>query len=149
MPPIYPTMILLLLLTLSACSSGQPRGTASSPRQELGKINIYYEFTATDGTAPPAAFNVKRSDSPKGPFSQVNSGSIAAKTGAKAGDRQLLLSDEGLPMGRDYYYYIERVDPRGIASKATSVARASVTLPLLTPAKVPSADTAPTGARSR
>jgi hypothetical protein len=131
MRPLFHTLTLLLLFTASACNSAQPRRADNSPAQQLGKIYIYYEYTSADAAAPPTAFHVNRADSPKGPFSRVNPRPIAAQDGAKPGDRQLLLSDEALPMARAYYYYIEKVDPRGSATKATSVARATVTLPLL------------------
>jgi hypothetical protein len=120
-------LAIILAPLLAACASRQG-GTYDTA--SLGKINIVYHYSSQDAKEPPAGFNVYRASMLRGPFERVNADMIKAAPSPKAGLQQELVTDYGLPLGSELFYYVEKVSPAGVARKATNVAPAVVVLPM-------------------
>ncbi len=123
-------VLLFPMLLLAGCLGGTKGEVAKVDASELGKVHIRYYITEADITAPPVTFNVYRSASPSGPFEKVNEKPIEADEGLRRGDMQQLLTDVGLPLGSVFWYFVQKTDAKGVTSKATSTAAATVNLPL-------------------
>ena len=89
--------LLLLLALLAACG---PAGAS-----------VVVEWT-TANEVDTAGFNLYRSDSPDGPFIQINSSLIPASTDPLTGGQYEYL-DTAVEPGRTYYYQLEDVEYSG------------------------------------
>ncbi|MCC6545948.1 hypothetical protein IT570_02175 [Candidatus Sumerlaeota bacterium] len=124
---------LLAVLALAAvvgCARSHVPTTGTKP-VEKGKIVIRFQYTEADMKNPPVSFDVLRSSHAAGDFQAINATPIAAVEKPAIGVVQDLLTDENLPLGATYYYYIARTDSQGRRAKATSVAAAKVVIPMV------------------
>lgn len=121
--------LVAVIVGIAGCAN---RSKATAPAiPELGKVHVYYVFTAADEADPVKAFNVYRSEKATGPFAKANPAPIAPPSAPAVGRQSLLITDYGLKYGSEYFYYVEKVDTTGRARKVTPVTRAQVVLPLL------------------
>lgn len=107
--PLARTLLLLgsiLLLCILAGCSAFPGATASP---------VVIEWT-TATEVDTAGFNLYRSESPDGPFVQINSELIPASGQALTGSKYRYEDSEAMP-GRTYYYQLEDVEFNGTTTK--------------------------------
>lgn len=124
------TAALLCAISISACATQSSGPKTAETRQPLGKIHLKYQYGQSDIENPPIALNVYRAQVSAGPFQKINQRPVTPIPNARPGDVQLLITDAALPLGQDFYYYIEKIDRNGAAHKATSTARGTISIPM-------------------
>lgn len=103
-------LLLLLLLFLSACSALP--GDSASP--------VVIEWT-TVTEVETAGFNLYRSESPQGPFTQINADMIPASGQALTGSKYRYEDRDATP-GHTYYYQLEDVELGGATTRHPAAA---------------------------
>jgi hypothetical protein len=79
------------------------------------KADVVVEWT-TANEVNTAGFNLYRSESPDGPYAQVNSNLIPASSDPLAGG-QYQYRDDSVQPGRTYYYQLEDVEYNGATTR--------------------------------
>ncbi len=119
-----------VLLPLAGCAHlfGGER-TPPPDISGLGKVHLYYMLPESE--AGDVRFHVLRSESRSGPFERLTDEPVAPPEDPPPGEPVRIWTDYGLPLGADYYYYLQRVGPDGEVRKATATGRSRVTVPLV------------------
>jgi len=117
--------VLLAAFLVASCATDGPRGVDAAA---YGKIHLRYAYAPGDDAI--RAFDIYRAAEARGPFARVNRDPIKAVDRPATGLVQELMTDYGLVLGGEYFYYLEGIDQSGGRRKVTGISRATVELPL-------------------